>query len=136
MQTWTKDKIIWMEMGDMNKNTLEQINVNNIYNSLNMTMIKAIPAWYVFTGCEYEPSFYGKGRKTSFKLFERSTEYQIAFANFGVHEPSIRDKQLIQKYTCQLYNSECEKVNDARVNAFQKAYTTKNAIDFTKKGTY
>lgn len=134
MQSWDSGKSIWMEIGDVSKNTLEQINVNSIYGSLSLTMIKALPAWYIFTGCEYEPSFYGKGRKTCFKHFEKNTECQIAFANFGIHDPSIRDIELIEQYTCQLYNAEGEKVNAGRMNAFQKAYTTKNGIDFSKKG--
>lgn len=134
MQYWKKEKTIWMEIGDMSKNTLQQINVNNIYSSLSQTMVKALPAWYIFTGSDYEPSFYRKGRKTCFKYIENSTEYQVTFANFGVHEPSKRDREIIQKYTCQLYSMSCEKVNDARVKIFQKAYTTKNGMDLAKKG--
>lgn len=135
MQSWKNEKQIWMEIGDVKKNTSEQINVNNIYSELDMNFVKALPAWYIFTGCDYEPSFYGKGRKTCFKYFEKSTEYQVAFANFGMHEPTDRDIELIEKYTCQLYNMECKKVNDARVQIFQRAYTTKKGIDFTKKGS-
>lgn len=134
MQSWKNEKNIWMEIGDAKKNSLGQVNVSEIYSALSSTMIKALPAFYIFTGSEYEPSFYGKGRKTCFKHFEKNTEYQLAFANFGLHSPSTRDIELIQKYTCQLYNSEDEKVNAARVNAFKKAYTSKNGIDFTKKG--
>lgn len=136
MTSWTKDKTknIWMEIGDTNKNTLEQVNINNIYSALNTTMIKAMPAWFVYTGYEYEPAFFGKGRKICFKHFEKKSEYQAAFANFGIHEPTARDIQLIEEYTCQIYNVKADGVNEARINLFQKAYTTKNGIDFTKKG--
>lgn len=99
-------------------------------------MVKSLPAWYIFTGCDYEPSFFGKGRKTSFKYFEKNAEYQLAFANFGLHEPSERDVQLIEKYICELYGTTCDKVNDARVVIFQKAYTTKNGLDLAKKGKH
>lgn len=131
MQYWIQDKTIWMEIGNINKNSLEQINVNNIYSSLNSTMVKALPAWYIFTGCDYEPSFFGKGRKSCFKHFDMTPEFQFAFANFGIHEPSERDIEIIEKFTCQLYGNSCEKVNDARAKMFEKAY--KN-IDLAKKG--
>lgn len=134
MQYWLQEKTIWMEIGDANKNTLRKIKVNKIYDSFNQTMIKALPAWYSFTGCDYEPFFFGKGRKTCFKHFEKNNEYQIAFANFGVHEPGERDIELIEKYTCELYGMECTKVNEARVKIFHRAYTTKNGIDLIKKG--
>lgn len=130
----TNNKQIWLEIGDSNKGTLEQINVNEIHKSLTHNMVNALSAWYIFTGCEYEPSFHGKGRKTCFKHFEKSTEYQVAFANIGVHEPSERDIQMIERYTCQLYNLTCDEVNDGRVKMFQNAYTTKKGIDFSKKG--
>lgn len=135
MQFWTEGaKNIWMEIGDSNKNTLQQIDVSRIYSTLNPIMVQALPAWYIFTGSDYESSFFGKGRRTCFKYFEKNQEYQIAFANFGLHEPTERDLQLIEKYTCQLYNAECVTVNDARVKIFQKAYTVKNGINYSKKG--
>lgn len=135
MQFW-KEKQIWIEVGDIHKNTLEQINVNEIFDSLNSNFIKALPAWYIFTGCSFEPAFYNKGRKSCFKFFEKSSEYQIAFANFGVHDQSKRDIEIIEKYVCQLYGTSCEKVNEARAVIFQKSYTTRNGVDFTKKGWF
>lgn len=133
MQYWPC-KTIWIEIGDISKNTIEQINISEVYNSLNTNFVKALPAWYIFSGCAYEPSFYGIGRKTCFKHFEKKGEYHVAFANFGVYEPNDRDIQLIEEYTCQLYNSKLAKVNDARLSIFEKAYTSKNGIDFKKKG--
>lgn len=86
MQFWSSEKTIWMEIWDAQKNTLEQINVSKIYASMESVMVKALPAWYIFTGCEYEPSFFAKGKKTASKKFEKNTEYQLAFANFELHE--------------------------------------------------
>lgn len=92
-----------METGDISKNTIEQINISEMYKSLNANFVKALPAWYIFSGCAYEPSFYGIGRKTCFKHFETKGEYHVAFANFGVYEPNDRDIQLIEEYTCRIY---------------------------------
>lgn len=135
MQSWG-NKHIWLEVGDLQKNTMQQLSITNIHRSLNSNFVKALPAWYIYTGCDYEASFYGKGRKTCFKHFEKNSEYQVAFANFGLFEPTERDIQLIEKYTCQLYNVETDQINDARVKIFRKAYKTKNGIDSNKKGLF
>lgn len=58
----------------------------------------------------------------------------MAFANFGIHEPSQRDLQLIERYTCQLYSIESEIVNEARVKIFERAYTVMNGFGLAKKG--
>lgn len=62
MQFWPNKKQIWIEHGDTMRNTAQLVNVGEIFRKLSPIFINALPAWYVYTGCTYEPAFYGKGR--------------------------------------------------------------------------
>lgn len=75
----------WIETGDSSRNTIQIINVRQIFGSHSPTFINALPAWYVFTGSLYEPSFYGKGRKTCYKVLKKKEEFQLAFENLGTN---------------------------------------------------
>lgn len=102
-QFFLEDKRICLEYGDVYKNSLQHIDVTHIYESLDPVMVKSLPAFYIFTGCQWESSFYGKGRKSWFKHFKR--EIQLVFANIGVHFPSIEERRSIEKYVCTVYNT-------------------------------
>lgn len=54
MQFWPSGREIWIETGDVNKNTRRLINVSAIYGQLSHALTNALPAWYAFTGCAYE----------------------------------------------------------------------------------
>lgn len=131
-QFFTGEKNICLEFGDVYKNSLQHINVTNIYKSLDPIMVKSLPAFFNFTGSSFEPAFYGKGRKSWFKHFDR--EIQVVFSNIGVHSPSIECISSIEKYVCKVYNIPCERVNEARVQMFWKTYAPSKGIDFSKKG--
>lgn len=72
MQFWPQEREIWIQTGDINRNTIKQINVRPIFRTLTPVFMNDLPAWYIFTGCRYEPSFYGKEKKM----------YQIARVKF------------------------------------------------------
>lgn len=131
-QFFTGDKSICLEFGDVYKNSLQHINVTHIYKSLDPMIVKSLPAFFIFTGCSFEPAFYGKGRKSWFKHFQR--EIQVVFSNIGLHFPGTEEICLIEKYVCRVYNTPCERVNEARVHMFWKTYTPSKGIDFSKKG--
>lgn len=135
MKFWPNGKRLWIETGDVSKNTHRLINVRQIFDLLTPTMIDALPGWYAFTGCQYEPSFFGKGRKTCLKILEKSNEFQTAFGNFGISASVGEDYILsVEEFTCQLYGLKEKDVNNARATSFMKGYGTKNAIDFKKNG--
>lgn len=138
MQSWQNEKVIWIETDDNSKNSMLLIDVRQIFRILTPDFINALPSWYIFSGCSYEPSFYGKGKKTCMKVLEKKREYQVAFGNIGSDENSIKedDISVLEEYTCQLYSSKCKDVNNARLDIFQKAYGSKDEIDFNKKGFY
>lgn len=134
MQYWSQDREIVIESGDANKNTTQRINVRKIFKTMTPVMINALPSWYAFTGSMYEPSFYGKGKKTSMKLLEKNVRAQNVFASIG-NGSTLKDEDItvLEEYTCSLYGQKTSDVNKARLQIFQKGY--ENVTDLSKKGS-
>lgn len=133
LKNWPNEKQLWIEYGDISRNTLRVINVRQIYGVLTPNLIDALPAWFVFSGCLYEPSFYGKARKTCLKVLEKSTGFQRAFGQINA-DMREEDVQLIEQFTCQLYGSKENSVNTSRLDIFLKGYSSTNFTDFKKNG--
>lgn len=136
MQFWPIEKNIWIERGDIKKNTIQMINARQIFNKLNPTIINALPAWHVFTGCLYEPSFHGKGKKTCFKVLRDNVAFQKAFGDLGENASDKQNDLItqIESFTCQLYHTKAIEVNKSRLEIFRTAYGH-NGVDFKKKGS-
>lgn len=100
----------------INKNTSQMINVREIFKMFSPTFINALPAWYFFTGCRYEPSFYGKGRKTCLKVLEKNVGFQAAFGSMSSNlgHPKEDVLAVLEEFTCHLYNSKAKDVNFRR----------------------
>ena len=45
------------------------INVTQLYENLGQTLCKSLPAFHALTGCHYNPSIHGKGKKQHLKFF-------------------------------------------------------------------
>lgn len=136
MQFWQNGKNIWIETGDIHKNTVHLIDVSQIFRESTQSFINALPAWYVFSGCTYERSFFGKGRKSCMKALEKNAEFQKSFGNIGT-SVNIEEDDIttLEEYTCQLYNSNAKTVNKARLNIFENSYKAKGTMhNFNKKG--
>lgn len=133
MQYWNQNREIVIECGDANMNTGQQINVRNIFRTMTPVMINALPSWFIFTGCVYEPSFYGKGKKSCMKLLEKNLRAQNVFASIG-NGSTLKDEDIaiLEEYTCSLYGQKTSDVNEARLHIFQKGY--ENVTDLSKKG--
>lgn len=137
MQFWENSREIWIQTGDRNKNNMQTINVRKIYSALTPVFVNALPGWYVFTGCIYEPSFHGKGRKTYLKVLQKSPQFQRNFANVGNdNELCEADYAALEEFTCDLYGTKNNDVNDARFILFKKSFGSINNIDFEKKGNF
>lgn len=137
LQFWSNKKEIFIETCDSlaTNNATKRINVRSIMNLHSSMFISALPAWYAFTGCFYEPSFFRKGRKSCLKVLKNSIEYQQAFAELGSGLQVTEEcNQIIEKYTCKLYGCKCNNINEARASIFENTYATKSKIDFNKKG--
>ena len=56
------DKHIWMEIGNFSDNSLRFIDITKLAHNLGMQVAQALPAFHAFTGCDFSPSFVGKGK--------------------------------------------------------------------------
>lgn len=70
-----------METGQISNNSLRYINLTKIHDYLGST--QALPAFHAFSGCDYEASFYGKGKKTPFTILKNCNQTRAAFASSG-----------------------------------------------------
>lgn len=137
LQFWENGREISIQTGDPSKNNMRMINVRPIYNALTSIFVNALPGWYIFTGCIYEPNFHGKGRKTCWKVLQKNVRFQQSFANLGNFEKLCdSDSTALEEFTSELYGTNCKDVNDARLTLFKKTFGSTNCFDFSKKGNF
>ena len=63
------------------------MDIRSINANLPSEVIKALPGFYHFTGGDYTPCFYWKGKVGPFKLVCSAQKYITPFANLATHEP-------------------------------------------------
>lgn len=120
MQHMPDEVNIYIETGNPERNSSHLIEIRKIYQNLSTEFLAALPAWHIFTGNAYEPCFFGKGKRSSFKLLQKSTEYQAAFSNLGLSMSVDEDlHSAIESFTCRIYKSNKSYVNEARVEHFE-----------------
>lgn len=119
MQHMPDDVNIYIETGNVDRNTSRLIDIRKMYHNLSIELIASLPAWHIFTGNGYEPCFFGKGKRSSFKLLQKSTEYQDAFSKLGLSlSIDANVYSTIESFTCRIYKSNKNYVNEARVEHF------------------
>lgn len=119
----------------MQDNSARLIDISQLSKTFSPKLLRALPGFHAFTGCTYEPSLFQKGKKKTFKLLEKSEEFQEAFAEFGLQENlNENDVQTIEKYTSKLYGSNENSVDDARADIFFQIYKTKSTTRLDAKG--
>lgn len=128
---------VWLEIGEISKNTLRFIDLSAIWTKKGTTFCCALIPFHIFTGCLYSESFFGKGKKKAYKLFEKNEKIQNVFAFFGENEDILEEDLIeIEKFVCSLYGQKTDNVNQARTNIFNKAYGCKdlsqNILKITK----
>lgn len=127
MQHLPEDVNVYIETGNSNKNTSNLIDVRQIFKDLSKEFISSLPAWYIFTGNAYEPCFFGKGKKGSFKLLQKNEEYRAAFSKLGSSiNVDSNFNSVIESLTCRMYNSNKDCVNAARVEIFENILSQQN----------
>lgn len=95
--------------------------------------------FHAFTGSDFSPAFFNKGKKRPFILLQKNVEFQQAFAALGyvsLTEDLLHDLfDVIQKFTCQMYNAKKSvDVDDGRFQLFVGSYKATDVNEnFTKK---
>ena len=117
----------WIKLGV--GSYVRYIDVTRLYENIGKTMCKSLPAFHALTGCDYNPSIHGKGKKTAFKILEYVIRFQEAFGKIG----SVNDRNIdvlfviIQEFICHLYGEKrYSSVNELRAYLLLKKYDAKN----------
>ena len=76
---------------------------------------KALLGFHAFSGCDTVSSFFGKGKKTFFKVLKSSEVFTIAMTHLGekldIEEKPLRD---CERGLCQVYGFDTHNINDVR----------------------
>lgn len=100
---------------------LRYIHINEMFDNLGPTLCAALPAFHSFTGCDYTPSFFKKGKIRPFEILKSSIEFQSVFSNFGkLCYIRVEDILKIEEFVCKLYKTSAVTVNEARFEVFYK----------------
>lgn len=55
------------------------INVTQLHKALGTNLSAALPAFHAFTGCDFNPAFFRKGKKRPFSIMTNSEEFTECF---------------------------------------------------------
>lgn len=72
---------IWMLSGTGNHERV--INITKIYEELGELLTKSLCGFHAFTGSDFNPAFFNKGKKRPFGILKNCDEFQQAFADLG-----------------------------------------------------
>lgn len=67
---------IWIQSGVSGGK--KNIDVYKVYEHFSEILYKASAGFHAITGCDYNPRFYRKGKKTPFDIIFKSEQYQEA----------------------------------------------------------
>lgn len=125
---------IWMEVGV--GNSQRYVDVSKLYMKLGISLSRALPGFHAFTGCDYNPSFFRKGKNKPFKLLKSFEDYQRAFGDLGDRDVETSTVfPVIEEFVCRMYSvKHVDTVNEARLELFNENYKADNPKDiFAKK---
>ena len=123
---------LWFEFGTQSKNTIRYISIDQACEKFGSSLCNALPAFHVFTGCDFTASFKRKGKVAPFKLLDKSIEAREVFTEKS-DEISLNTSILerVEKYLCLLYGKKtCDSIDDVRLQVFLEKYK-----QFSKKGS-
>lgn len=104
---------------------LRLINVTEIYSELGERLCKALPGFHAFTGCDYNPSFFMKGKQRPYAILKKCESFQTAF--FDLTDESMDTQKVfdvMEDFVCRMYSQKkcVRKVNEARLAIINKKY--------------
>ena len=90
-------------------------------------MCSSLAGFHAFTGCDYAPSFVGRGKKRQFTLLLNNENAQEAFGMLGdteiVSETCVNG---LEKFECQMYgNKSATSINNVLLDKFLTVYKPK-----------
>lgn len=127
MQHMEEATNIYIESSCVDKKNSKLIDVRQIFSELAPELVSALPAWFIFTGNEYEPCFFGKAKRNTLKLLTKEGRFLTAFSKLGLSmnvDPDIFP--VIEHFTCRMYRSEKITVSEARAHIFECSLSENN----------
>ena len=119
-----------MEIGNFSDNSLRFIDITKLAHNLGMQVAQALPAFHAFTGCDFSPSFVGKGKTRPLNNLLKYADCQIAFARLGTEKPDENMIKGIESFAYKLYgNKTSNSINDVLIQNFLKAVKSKKNAD-------
>ena len=104
--------IIYIEYGVSNSRHI--IDVNALHKLLGLDLCKALLGFHAFTGCDYNPAFFRRGKQRLFKILNKKEEFQKAFAS--LEDTSIDTDNTftkIESFVCGMYGyKSTQKINN------------------------
>lgn len=112
----------------------DYIKINEIYKKVGEQFSIALAVCHIFTGNDYNPSFYRKGKKRPFKIMKNNSKFQNAFVQLLRISPSEMtvDNEVfhvIEEFVCKIYSLKTNDVNLGRIELFDKAFSHKSQTE-------
>jgi hypothetical protein len=124
------DKYIWMEIGTMSNNSLRFIDITKLAENLGIQLSQSLPAFHAFTGCDFSPSFVGKGKARPLNLLMKYPDCQRAFSLLGSAERDDDVMKGIELFACKMYGDKSSiSINDVLTQNFFKSFKSKRNAD-------
>ena len=108
---------LWITFGT--GNSKRHIAVHDIHKELGKDKASALPFFHALTGCDVTSSFFGRGKKTAWDTWMKSTDVTAIFASLS-KLPSLKTTKeampAIERFVVGLYSKtlETNEVNNAR----------------------
>ena len=96
-----EDSNMWYDFGIGSNNSREYLDVTKINKSIDY--VDALPGIYAFTGNDYAPAFYRKGKIRTITLMSKHERFINAFKCLGEMPLTSDVIEISEEYTCNLY---------------------------------
>ncbi len=122
---------VWMDVGKSSNNTRKFLSITQLVEKLDADVIRALPSYHAFTGCDFTASFLYKAKTKPFDIMvdvkKHQKQFITAFAKLGqrVHViPSVISS--LQQFVCAMYGKpKCASVDKARYEMYADMYAPK-----------
>lgn len=107
------------------------LDINKIHGELGAELCLALAICHIFTGNDYNPSFYRKGKKRPFNILKKNVKFQKCFNYLlNIHDSELTtDSEAfknVEEFLCRMYNLKTNDVNEGRFEIFQKNYKSRS----------
>ena len=116
IETGIRDKRRIIDLSAIKESLKTQIPDNTGYSIEDL--LNAPPGLHSFTGCDSVSSMAGKGKAKALKLMMTSSKF-VTFVHLGeVEDLQEEDFESVEKFTCRLYCSSQENINNVRYKIY------------------